>query len=111
MHKAEPYATGLLENRRGARRNQWTAVQMNADEWGEPLCRDIREETHLRFDDSSFPSAPSTAWFRVVPAVPVNGPSSRVLLVVRMRTTVPLVVMALCTVPAVVRAARSGPSR
>jgi hypothetical protein len=31
MHKAEPYATGLLENRRGARRNQWTAGQINAD--------------------------------------------------------------------------------
>jgi hypothetical protein len=31
MHKAEPYATGLLENRRGARRYQWIALQINAD--------------------------------------------------------------------------------
>src|ERR1039457_79283 len=68
---------------------------MNADDWGEPLWRDIREETHLRFDDSRFP----------LRRLPVNRQSSHVLLMVRMRSTVPLVVMALCTLPVPVRAA------
>src|ERR1035441_5834025 len=58
----------------------------NADEWGEALRRDIREETHLRFDDSWFPSAPSTALFRRCGEAEAAGQSSRVLLIVRMRS-------------------------
>src|ERR1035441_4150916 len=73
-------APGLRENRR---------FQFNACLSGE------------HFDDNSFPSAPSTALFRRS----VERRRSHVLLIVRMRSTVWLVAMALCTLPAPVRAA------